>query len=155
MEQNDLENISKAFIFAIKAHEGQERSPGIPYVIHPLRVALHSLHLGFTAEAVIAAVLHDVVEDTKETIETIRELFGEDVAEIVATLTKPNRGAPNRNQIYLKQLLDGSAIACRIKLLDIQDNLSGIDEHFSPETAKVYRASRMRLAESLRERLKQ
>ncbi len=153
MQQNDLETISDAFIFAIAAHEGQEREPGLLYISHPIRVALHSLQLGFPNEAVIAAVLHDVVEDTETSIGSIRERFGEDVAEIVAALTKPPRGTPDRNQIYLNQLLNGPEIARRIKILDIQDNLASIDRHFSPDKAISYRESRTRLAETLRKEI--
>ncbi len=155
MIQNELELLSKAFLFAFKAHEGQEREPGIPYVSHPIRVALHALKIGLSINAVIAAVLHDVVEDTDTPIVVISNLFGKDVAEIVAALTKPERETPRRNQIYLDQLLNGPESACRIKLLDIHDNLSSIDGYFSPEKAVVYRESRMRIAEALREHLNQ
>lgn len=153
MEQNELERISEAFTFAIAAHEGQMRESGVPYISHPIRVALHALSNGLSTEAIIAAVLHDVVEDTDTPIEKIVELFGDEIAEIVAALSKPEKGTPDRNQIYQKQLLQGPIIACRIKLLDIQDNLASIDRFFSPEKAISYRESRTHLAGILQKRL--
>ncbi|MHA1575836.1 MAG: HD domain-containing protein [Candidatus Thorarchaeota archaeon] len=155
MDQNDLERISEAFMFAIAAHEGQERESGVPYISHPIRVALHALSIGLSTEAIMAAVLHDIVEDTDTSIETIVELFGEEIAEIVVAMTKSERGTPNRNMIYQEQLLQGPIVACQIKLLDIQDNLSSIDRFFSPEKAIKYRESRTQLAGILERRINQ
>ena len=155
MNQNELERISEAFTFAIVAHEGQMRESGVPYISHPIRVALHALSNELSKEAIMAAVLHDVVEDTDTPIEKIVELFGDEIAEIVAALTKPERGTPNRNRIYQEQLLQGPLIACRIKLFDIQDNLSSIDRFFSHEKAVSYRESRTHLAGILQKRIDQ
>jgi len=153
MDQDELERISEAFTFAIAAHEGQMRESGVPYISHPIRVALHALSNELSTEAIIAAVLHDVVEDTDTPIEKIAELFGDEIAEIVAALTKPEKGTPNRNRIYQEQLLQGPIVACKIKLLDIQDNLSSIDRFFSPEIAIKYRESRTHLAGILQKRI--
>ena len=149
LTQNELNRISQAFVFAFSAHSGTSRGDGVPYVIHPIRVSFHAQSLGMSVEAIIAAVLHDVVEDTDIKIEEIGETFGSKVSRIVAALTKPERGTPDRNQIYQQQLLDGPEEAKRIKLLDIQDNLSDIDEFLGPKKGAEYRKSREYLLELL------
>ncbi|MFW9848856.1 MAG: HD domain-containing protein [Candidatus Thorarchaeota archaeon] len=150
LTQEELERLSQGFIYAIAEHEGSFRSDGVPYVSHPIRVALHALSLGMTTEAVIAAVLHDVVEDTDISIRDVEEEFDHDIADIVAALTKPAHGTPNRNQIYESQLLNGPEEARMIKLLDIQDNLSDVEDFLEPEAAAAYRKSREALAQVLR-----
>ena len=83
MGKNEIDQlrIRDAYEFGAEAHSGQKRKSGHPYFIHPVGVATivaEELHLG--ADPIIAALLHDVVEDTPYTIEDIRERFGEDVA---------------------------------------------------------------------------
>jgi RelA/SpoT family (p)ppGpp synthetase len=80
--------IEQALAFAKAAHEGQYRKSGEPYIIHPILVAAITASISNDATMVIAALLHDVVEDTPYTIEDIRSRFGDDVAHIVAGLTK-------------------------------------------------------------------
>lgn len=81
--------IQKAFEFANNAHAGVKRKSGEPYIIHPLAVAKIVVEeIGLSATSIIAAILHDVVEDTDYTLEDISNLFGEKVASIVDGLTK-------------------------------------------------------------------
>ncbi len=80
--------ISRALDLAIEAHRDQYRKSGEPYVIHPILVAAIVASLSDDVTMVVAALLHDVVEDTPWTLEQIREAFGDDVAHIVAGLTK-------------------------------------------------------------------
>jgi len=80
--------IEKALDFAIKAHEGQKRKSGEPYVIHPILVAAITASISGDEIMVISALLHDVVEDTPVTIEEIEKEFGNDVKVIVEGLTK-------------------------------------------------------------------
>lgn len=84
----DVEQIDKAFNTANKAHEGQLRCSGQPYVIHPILVAKIVAELGMDKESVIAALLHDVVEDTDLTLEDVTEKFGKSVASLVDGVTK-------------------------------------------------------------------
>ncbi|MDR0580401.1 MAG: RelA/SpoT family protein [Campylobacteraceae bacterium] len=86
--KENSQNISQAINLAVKQHEGQFRKSGEPYVVHPLVVASIVAHYGGDETMVIAALLHDVVEDTETTIEDVKKLFGEDVANIVEGLTK-------------------------------------------------------------------
>ena len=81
-------NISSALDFAIEAHKEQKRKSGEPYVIHPILVASVCASISGDESMVIAALLHDVVEDTPITLKEIEELFGKDVAHLVEGLTK-------------------------------------------------------------------
>ena len=88
MTENDVSLIEKAYFIAKKAHEGQFRFSGEPYIIHPVSVAIILYNLGMDGESMAAALLHDVVEDTDMTKENIQEKFGEDVANLVEGVTK-------------------------------------------------------------------
>lgn len=88
MTENDVSLIEKAYFIAKKAHEGQFRYSGEPYIIHPVSVAIILYNLGMDGESMAAALLHDVVEDTDMTKENIQEEFGEDVANLVEGVTK-------------------------------------------------------------------
>ena len=88
----DLVRVEKAFAFAQEAHEGQRRKSGAPYIIHPVAVArIVALELQLGPNSVIAAFLHDVVEDTPHTSEEIKALFGNDVAYLVRVVTKQKK----------------------------------------------------------------
>ncbi len=87
-KQYDVSKILSAYEFAAKAHEGQLRSSGQPYIIHPLAVARTLLELGMDTDTVCAALLHDVVEDTEATTEDLKKRFGNDVALLVEGVTK-------------------------------------------------------------------
>ena len=83
-----IESIRKAYLLAREAHEGQNRFSGEPYITHPVAVAgiLAQMHLD--APTLQAALLHDVIEDTKVSKQTIAEQFGQDVAELVDGVSK-------------------------------------------------------------------
>ncbi len=82
------EQIVKAIHFAIKAHSGQYRKSGEPYIVHPILVATIVKMIGGDDEMVISALLHDTVEDCNVSLETIQKEFGESVAKLVDGLTK-------------------------------------------------------------------
>ena len=88
---DECEQIMKAFTLADKAHEGQFRASGEPYIMHPLAVAEILAHLQIDHITLIAALLHDVVEDTEYTKEDIEKLFGAEVAFLVDGVTKLNQ----------------------------------------------------------------
>ncbi len=90
-KQYDLSKIITAYEFAAKAHEGQKRSSGQPYIIHPLAVAFILLELGMDTDTICAAILHDVVEDTPATLDDLKKRFGQDVAILVDGVTKLNK----------------------------------------------------------------
>ena len=85
---DDISMIEKAYKVASKAHEGQFRKSGEPYIIHPLYVAIILADLEMDKETIVAGILHDVVEDTVMTEEQITEEFGAEVAQLVDGVTK-------------------------------------------------------------------
>ena len=119
--------------FATRAHEGQVRKyTGEPYIEHPIAVAHMVAERGLGKEAIIAALLHDVVEDTPVTIEEIELMFGEVIARYVWFLTKTPGFVGNREKrkaIYNKQLSEAPEEVRKIKVLDMWHNAQSIKEH--------------------------
>jgi len=89
--QADVEPLMRAYVFAAKAHKGQERISGEPYLTHPLEVAGILTELRLDTGTVAAGLLHDVVEDTHATLQEIKALFGSEVSAIVDGVTKLSR----------------------------------------------------------------
>lgn len=89
--QCDFELVKKAYDFAQKAHEGQKRESGEPFIVHPLEVAYLIAQIELDCTSVVAGLLHDILEDTYCTLEQIRAEFGEEVALIVDGVTKLER----------------------------------------------------------------
>jgi len=85
---SNSEIINRALTLAKKAHQGQTRKSGEPYIIHPILVAVFTAMISNDETMIISALLHDVVEDTDYTLEELREEFGKDVALLVDGLTK-------------------------------------------------------------------
>ena len=134
----------KALVFATKAHNsvGQKRKySGEEYIVHPIEVAEMVSNTGGTDEMIAAAYLHDVVEDTGVSIETIRKEFGEAVADLVNDLTnvsKPSDGnRRTRKALDLKHTAEASAEAKIIKLADLISNTKSIVKN-DPSFARVY-----------------
>ena len=84
----DSPQLEKAFIVAKEAHEGQFRHLGEPFITHPLAVAAILAELGMDTDTIIAGLLHDVIEDTDVTLETIRQEFSPEIAKLVDGVTK-------------------------------------------------------------------
>ena len=126
MGNDDIQRIREAYFFAKEAHKEQRRKSGEPYVMHPLAVArIVAEELGLGAEPIIAAFLHDVVEDTDFTIEDIKDKFGEDVAFLVNVITKKKKtryDASKQIDNY-KQMLDSLQYDIRALLIKLADRL--------------------------------
>src|SRR3989442_14723428 len=84
----DLDLIKRSYSFAAKAHDGQLRKSGDPYVVHPLGVASIIADLRLDVPSVCAGLLHDCVEDTSATTEELGRLFGPEIAFLVDGVTK-------------------------------------------------------------------
>lgn len=93
----DVITIEKAYRLASSAHSQQSRYSGQPYIIHPIAVAEILVALGMDTQSIVASLLHDVVEDTSVTLETIIKVFGEEVALLVDGVTKLDK-VPLLNQ---------------------------------------------------------
>ncbi|MES1248220.1 MAG: bifunctional (p)ppGpp synthetase/guanosine-3',5'-bis(diphosphate) 3'-pyrophosphohydrolase [Actinomycetota bacterium] len=87
----DVDLVTRAFRFAAKAHEGQARRSGEPFILHPAAVAKICAQLRLDEETLAAALLHDVVEDTEHDIDEIRAEFGDEIAHLVDGVTKLTR----------------------------------------------------------------
>ena len=87
----DLLAIDRAVETACRAHDGQRRASGEEYVCHPLSVALILVEMGMDTDSIVAALLHDVVEDTPMELADIRKAFGAEVAGLVDGVTKLNK----------------------------------------------------------------
>lgn len=113
--------INAAFELAAEAHRNQTRKTGLPYILHPLAVALVVVDEMRQSDVSIicAALLHDVVEDTPHTIEEIESLFGKDVAFLVNAVTKPNKKQVDNFQHILESVKGD----IRVLLLKISDRL--------------------------------
>ncbi|MBQ9934373.1 MAG: HD domain-containing protein [Lachnospiraceae bacterium] len=127
--------IRKAYDYADKKHEGQVRKTGEGYIMHPLRVAYLVASWGSESDMVIAALLHDVVEDCDTPLEEIQDLFGVQVAEMVDTLTAVNEDiekAKGMTKEEIDNMSDARLIrkiskkALIIKVADRIDNLNTI-----------------------------
>ncbi|WP_251421510.1 RelA/SpoT family protein [Veillonella agrestimuris] len=91
LSEDECNLVMKAFLLAEKAHDGQFRASGEPYIMHPLAVAEILAHLQIDHITLIAALLHDVVEDTEYTKEDLEDMFGSEVAFLVDGVTKLNQ----------------------------------------------------------------
>jgi GTP pyrophosphokinase len=125
----DTELVMRAAAFAAEAHKDQKRKIGsVPYVNHLVRVAHRAAKAGLSTEAVAAALLHDVVEDTRTTMEDLRAVFPERVTRLVHLLTQtwpddaPREVKDREKPRYYAAILTDSE-AVDLKLLDRADNL--------------------------------
>lgn len=126
VSHEDMERIHAAFELAKTAHADQKRKSGEPYIFHPIAVAnivAEELMLG--ANPVIAAFLHDVVEDTDYTIDDIQKRFGDDVAFLVRVVTKQEKEhyEMSRQMDNYKQMLDSIHYDIRALLVKLADRL--------------------------------
>ena len=155
----DLPRIEAAYELAKKAHEGQVRSSGDPYISHPIAVAVILVGLGMDSDTIIGALLHDVVEDTSVTLEDIEKLFGADVAELVDGVTKlanipyssrAEQQAENVRKMLLAMAKDVRVVI--IKLADRLHNMRTLDFRI-PEKQRVKSLETMEIYAPLAHRL--
>ena len=106
--EDQVLELEHALDVATKAHEGQKRKSGEPYIIHPISVASVLIEWGMDIDTVIAGVLHDTVEDTEITLEKIESLFGKEVAFLVDGVTKISQARAGMQDLteYLPQTKD-------------------------------------------------
>jgi len=126
VSEADFQRIKDAYALAFEAHKNQKRKSGEPYIIHPIAVAaIAAEELELDANTVIAAFLHDVVEDTPYEVDDIRRLFGDDVAFLVDAVTKRKKANyENTKQVdNYKQILDSVHYDIRALLVKLSDRL--------------------------------
>lgn len=104
-DQYELDMVQKAFEFANEAHKGVRRRSGEPYILHPIAVAkIVVSNIGLGYKSIMAALLHDVVEDTDYTVDDLKSLFGEKVATLVEGLTKIKTVLDNEDKAAQKSM---------------------------------------------------
>lgn len=123
----EVELIDAAYKFAKKAHSGQCRYSGEPYIMHPVAVAKIIFELGMDYESLIAALLHDTVEDTETGLDNIRELFGPDVANLVDGVTKlgkvPLETKEERQAENIRKMFIAMSEDIRVVIIKLADRL--------------------------------
>lgn len=121
------EKIIAAYEFSEKAHTGQKRKSGEPYIIHPLSVAIILVEMGMDTDTVIAALLHDVVEDTEVSLEEVASKFGADVAALVDGVTKlgllPLSSKEEQQAENIRKMLLAMSQDIRVVIIKLADRL--------------------------------
>ena len=123
----NFERLNKAYNFAIKAHSNQKRASGDPYSVHPIEVANILTDLKLDSATIATGLLHDTIEDTFATYETIKGEFGEEVAELVEGVTKisvfENTAAANSKAENFRKLILATSKDIRVLLVKLADRL--------------------------------
>jgi len=126
----DFEKIERAFLFARDHHGDQKRTSGEPYICHPLQVAIITHEFGLDSDSIVAALLHDTVEDTVASVETVQEEFGKSVAELVDGVTKigqiPYSSKEEAQIEYLRKMFFAMAKDLRVIIIKLADRLHNI-----------------------------
>jgi len=147
------EKLSKAFDFAVKAHKNQKRDSGDPYSNHPIAVASILTELKLDSATIATGLLHDTIEDTHATYETIKNEFGQEVADLVDGVTKisvlENKAIINSKAENFRKLILATSKDIRVLLVKLADrlhNMRTIDaigkvekrERIAKETMEIY-----------------
>jgi GTP diphosphokinase / guanosine-3',5'-bis(diphosphate) 3'-diphosphatase len=142
----DLATVRRAFEVARQQHDGQRRKSGVPFVAHPLGVATIVADLGLDATSVVAALLHDTIEDTSMTLDKVEEQFGPEVAKITDGLTKLDRiGFESREAAQaetIRKMVIAMARDIRVLVVKLADRLHNMRELGYLERDKQERIAR-------------
>ena len=124
----DAQRLFRAFTYADNAHAGQLRKDGSPYITHPLEVAHLVAELGLDADSIMAALLHDTIEDTDATHEEVAKRFSETVADLVEGVTKLTKvkytSTEEKQMENLRKMLMAMAQDVRVILIKICDRVN-------------------------------
>jgi GTP pyrophosphokinase len=148
----DIDIVKKAYDFASTAHSGQMRLSGEPYIVHPLEVAIILAMLKLDTTTISAALLHDVVEDTGNTLEILKSEFNEDVAQLVDGVTKistiKSKSKVAAQAEYLRKMLLATIEDIRVIIIKLADKLHNMrtlmfqpphkQEKIAQETLDIY-----------------
>lgn len=142
-EKADIALLNRAYVYSMKAHGNQRRASGQPYLVHPLEVASILADLKLDDASIAAGLLHDTIEDTLATYEEIKDLFGEEVANLVEGVTKLSKieftskvveHAENFRKLMLAMSKDIRILL--IKLADRYHNMGTLHHISKPEKRK-------------------
>ena len=121
------DSLSKAYNFALKAHQNQKREEGVPYIIHPVEVAKILTDLKLDSATITTGLLHDTIEDTNVTYETVKKEFGEEVANLVEGVTKisalEDKASTDSIAENFRKLILATSKDIRVLLVKLADRL--------------------------------
>ena len=127
LRSSDIKDIKRAYLYAKEKHSGQYRRTGEEYIVHPLFVAYILTSINADKDTIIAALLHDVVEDTEASKSDIKDNFGEVVANLVDGVTKINNINVSTDNEYLtsyyKKIIVGMSEDVRVIIIKLADRL--------------------------------
>jgi RelA/SpoT family (p)ppGpp synthetase len=127
LEKNQIEDVIRAYECGAKAHEGQIRKSGEAYICHPVSVAISLAEMRMDSHGVMAAILHDVIEDTPVTKEQLSQQFGHEVAELVDGVTKLSKiGSKSHAEAQaenVRKMFMAMAIDLRVIMVKLADRL--------------------------------
>ena len=144
------EDVERAFLIAEKAHEGQMRKSGERYITHPVAVAQILAELGLNSETVIAALLHDTIEDTPYSLKDLRRDFGDEIANLVDGVTKLDKltYGPTAEAETVRKMVIAMSRDIRVLVIKLADRLHNARtwkyvsiesaEHKARETLDIY-----------------
>lgn len=127
LDPDQVKEIYRAYLFGAEAHEGQHRASGEPYIHHPVQVARILAEMRLDYQTIVAAILHDVIEDTETAKTHIESEFGEDVAELVDGVSKLDHvsfeSRAEAQAEYFRKMLMAMARDIRVILVKLADRL--------------------------------
>jgi RelA/SpoT family (p)ppGpp synthetase len=139
LEPDQVKEIYRAYLFGAEAHEGQHRASGEPYINHPIQVARILAEMRLDHQTIVAAILHDVIEDTETAKAQIQEAFGGDVADLVDGVSKLGHvsfeSRAEAQAEYFRKMLMAMARDIRVILVKLADRLHNMRTigHLRPE----------------------
>jgi len=150
--KDDLAQLEKAYRMAAEAHKDQVRESGEPYLVHPLNVTLILAHMQMDMVCLQTGLLHDIVEDTKVTIDQIRKTFGEEVGRCVDGVTKLSKlhlySREERQAESVRKMLLAMVNDIRVIIVKLADRLHNMrtlkylprerQERIAQETIEIY-----------------
>ena len=145
MDGDEVALLRKAYGFAARAHEGQLRKSGEPFIVHPIEVGIILADLRMDAETVCAALLHDTVEDTDVTGEVVQQEFGEDVRQLVEGVTKITRievgSLTDEQAATIRKMLVAMSKDIRVIVIKLADRLHNMRTLSSlKEDRRIYKS---------------
>ena len=141
------DTLNKAYNFALEAHQNQKREEGVPYIIHPVAVAKILTDLKLDSATITTGLLHDTIEDTKVTYESVKKEFGEEVANLVDGVTKiselETKASTDNKAENFRKLILATSKDIRVLLVKLADRLHNMRTiHFMKDKDKIIRKAK-------------
>jgi RelA/SpoT family (p)ppGpp synthetase len=143
----NVDSVNKAYHFALEAHQNQKREEGVPYIIHPVAVAKILTDLKLDSATITTGLLHDTIEDTKVTYESVKEEFGEEVANLVDGVTKisalESKASSDSKAENFRKLILATSKDIRVLLVKLADRLHNMRTiHYVKDKGKIIRKAK-------------